>query len=551
MRFAVLTLLMLLLPVAATAAASRPNIVLILADDLGYSDLGCYGGEIRTPNLDALAGGGLRFSQFYNGGRCCPTRASLLTGLYPHQAGVGRMTRDEGEGFPGYRGFLTDNTVTIPELLRAAGYRSAMVGKWHLSLTEERPGHMRRLNNQEIADRFSDPATYPVARGFESHYGVIWGVVNYFDPFSLVRNTEPVREVPPDYYITDALTDEAVRNIRDFARGDDPFFLYVAHVAPHWPLHALEEDGKRYEQTYAAGWDAVREARHGRLIEKGVLRRDNCALPSRRENAVRWEDNPTKQWDARAMATHAAMVDRMDQGVGRIVSALRETGELENTLILFLSDNGASPEAYRNSGFDRPSQTRDGRKIAYPPDKSVMPGSQETFFYIGPAWAEVANTPFRFWKAEMHEGGICTPLIAHWPAGIKAPAGSVTHRPGHVIDVMATCAELVDSEYPSEFNGRKLTPLEGKSLTSILNGADPDRPAILAWEHFGARAMRRGDWKLVARKDGPWELYDLSRDRTELRDLASDEPDRVRDMSRAWEQWARESNVLPAPGSPR
>jgi arylsulfatase len=309
----------------------------------------------------------------------------------------------------------------------------------------------------------------------------------------------------------------------------------------------LEEDIKRYEQTYAAGWDAVREARHRRLIEEGLLTRDNGALPPRREQSVRWEDNPTKQWDARAMATHAAMVDRMDQGVGRIVSALGETDELENTLILFLSDNGASPEVYRNPGFDRPSQTRDGRRITYPPDKSVMPGSRETFFYIGPAWAEVANTPLRLWKSEMHEGGICTPLIAHWPAGMKAPPGSVTHQPGHVIDVMATCAEVAGTEYPSEFNRRKVTPLEGKSLTPTFTGGPRDGHPFLAWEHYGARAIRRGDWKLVARKDRPWELYDLSKDRTELHDLAAAEPQRVRDMFKLWEQWAKESKVYPAP----
>jgi arylsulfatase A-like enzyme len=546
LRFVRLAVLFVLVAPAAAFADAKgsPNIVVILADDLGYSDLGCYGGEIRTPHLDALAARGLRFSQFYNGGRCCPTRASLLTGLYPHQAGVGRMTQDAG--LPGYRGFLTDNTVTIAEVLRAAGYRTAMVGKWHLSLTREQPGHTRHLNNQQVLDTFSDVKTYPVARGFESHYGVIWGVVNYFDPFSLVRDAAAVREVPRDYYVTDAFSDEAVRYIRQFGKSEEPFFLYVAHVAPHWPLHALREDIARYEKTYAAGWDAVREARHRRLVEQGLLARDNSALPPRRER-VRWEDNPAKAWDARAMAVHAAMVDRMDQGVGRIVSALRQAGRLDDTLILFLSDNGASPEAYRNSGFDRPSETRDGRKIAYPPDKSVMPGPAETFHYLGPAWAEVCNTPLRFWKAEMHEGGICTPLIAHWPAGLKTSPGAVTHQAGHVVDVMATCVELAGSQYPAEFDGRAITPLEGKSLAPVFAGGKRDDRDFIAWEHFGARAVRQRSWKLVSRRDGPWELYDLSTDRTEMRDRAAEDPQRVRDLGRRWELWAKQKNVFPAP----
>jgi arylsulfatase len=530
----------------AAAPKSRPNIVVILADDLGYSDLGSYGGEVRTPNLDALAARGLRFSQFYNGGRCCPTRASLMTGLYPHQAGVGRMTMDAG--LPGYRGFLTGNTVTVAEVLRAAGYRTGMVGKWHLSLTEERPGHMKRLNNQVIGETFSDPKTYPVGRGFEEHYGVIWGVVNYFDPFSLVQNADPVRSVPDDYYITDALTDRSVEFIEKYGKGPEPFFLYVAHVAPHWPLHALEEDVARYEQTYRAGWDAVRAARHRRMLENGVLPPGASALPPRSGGGKSWEDNPTQEWDARAMAVHAAMIDRMDQGIGRMVDKLRRMNLLDNTLILFLSDNGASSEIYPNSGFDRPSETRDGRKIHYPPGKTVMPGPEETFFYMGPAWASVANTPLRYWKAEMHEGGICTPLIAHWPAGLKADGGSVTHQPGHVIDVMATCLDVAGAEYPHEFQGRAITPQEGKSLVPILSGEKYAGHDVLAWEHFGAKAIRRGDWKAVARQRGRWELYDVAKDRAEINDLAAKHPDAVRDLEAKWEEWARRTNVYPAPG---
>jgi arylsulfatase len=529
---------------AVPAPKSRPNMILILADDLGYSDLGCYGGEIRTPNLDALAARGLRFTQFYNGGRCCPTRASLLTGLHPHQAGVGRMTADTG--LPGYRGFLTPNTVTIAEVLRSAGYRTAMVGKWHLSVTKESPGHMKHLNNQAILESFADRATYPVARGFEEHYGVIWGVVNFFDPFSLVRNTEAIRTVPKDYYITDALSENAISFIDKFGKSPDPFFLYVAHTAPHWPLHALAEDIARYEQTYKEGWDVLREARHRRMIEKGILP-PSSKLGPRDGPAAKWDDNPTKEWDARAMAVHAAMVDRMDQGIGRMVAKLTELKLLDNTVILFLSDNGASPEVYPNPGFDRPSQTRDGRKISYPPQKRAMPGSDDTFFYLGPAWASVSNTPLRYWKAEMHEGGICTPLIAHWPAGLKTPPGTVTHQPGHVIDVMATCVELAATKYPSEFAGRPITPMEGKSLLPILLGEQRSGHDALAWEHFGAKAIREENWKLVARKGSAWELYKITDDRAEQNDLAPTEPAKVRELAAKWEQWAKRTNVYPAP----
>ena len=528
----------------------RPNIVLVLADDLGYSDLGCYGGEIRTPHLDRLAARGLRFTRFYNGARCCPTRASLMTGLYPHQAGVGRMTMDSGAQFPGYRGTLTPNTVTIAEVLRAAGYSTAMVGKWHLSLTQERPGHMKHLNNQAILDTFSDPATYPVGRGFERHYGVIWGVVNYFDPFSLVHNAEPVREVPKDFYVTDAFADEAVRVVDEFARGDAPFFLYYAPVAPHWPLHAPAADIDRYVDTYAAGWDAVRAARHRRMTEMNLLPESARAagLPPARRRGPAWEQNPTRDWDARAMATHAAMVTRMDEGVGRLVRKLEETGRLDETLILFLSDNGASPEVYPNPGFDRPSHTRDGRKITYPPDKTIPPGGQETFYYLGPAWAEVANTPLRGHKAQTYEGGVCTPLIAHWPRGVQAKPGAVTQDAGHVVDVMATCLEVAGAVYPRTFESRAITPAEGVSLVSALRrGGEGKAERAIGWEHFGWRALRRGDWKIVARPNENWELYDLSSDPLEANDLAADNGQRVEEMSDEWERWAKRVNVYPAP----
>ena len=524
---------------------ARPNILLILADDLGYSDLGCMGGEIHTPNIDALAARGLRFTQFYNCGRCCPTRASLMTGLYPHQAGVGRMTTDAGRA--GYRGYLTDNTVTIAEVLRSAGYRTGMAGKWHLSVTKEGPQHMKHLNNQEILEKFADRATYPVSRGFDEHYGIIWGVGNYFDPFSLVNNLEPVRSVPKGYYITDALTEHALAMIDEYVQTpQQPFFLYVAYTAPHFPLHGLAEDIEKYEEMYKAGWDRVRQARFERMLEKQILMR-GTKLGPRSDSAGLWEANRTKDWDARAMAVHAAMVDRMDQGVGRIVARLTEKKLLDNTLILFLSDNGASPEVYPTPGFDRPSQTRDGRKIAYPPQKNVMPGTDDTFFYLGPTWASVCNTPLRYWKAEMHEGGICTPMIAHWPAGLKPRPGEITSRPLHVMDVMPTLIELAGAKYPDEFRGHKITPIEGVSFAREFRMESFVAHEMLAWEHFGARAIRQVSWKLVARKGGPWELYRVFGDRGETEDLAAREPGKVRELAEKWEAWAKRTNVYPVP----
>jgi arylsulfatase len=454
-------------------------------------------------------------------------------------------TADAGENFPGYRGALSRDTPTVAEALRAAGYRTAMAGKWHLSFTREGPDHMKHVSNQVVADAFSDPASYPVARGFERHHGIIWGVANYFDPFSLVDGTTPVREVPGGYYITDAITEHAVKDIDDFAKGGEPFFVYVAYTAPHWPLHAPKEDVDRNVATYERGWDAVRAERFKRMAEMNVL--PHAELPPAQGRTVTWEQDTTQGWDARAMATHAAMIERMDAGVGRIIAKLRESGKLDDTLVLFLSDNGASPEAYEHPGFDRPAQTRDGRKVTYPPDKTVAPGRDDTCFGIGPAWANVANSPLRYWKAEAYEGGIRTPLIVHWPQGVKAPAGSLTEQVGHVIDFMPTFLEMAGAELPKELNGRPVRHSEGVSLVPVFAGGRREGHEVIGWEHFGAKALRQGDWKIVSRPNRPWELYDLSHDPTELRDLAAPEGERVKQMSAAWEGWAQRVNAYPAP----
>ncbi|MGV3540807.1 MAG: sulfatase-like hydrolase/transferase, partial [Rufibacter sp.] len=321
----------------------RPNIVIIMADDLGYSDVGCYGGEVQTPAIDALAQNGVRFTQFYNSSRCCPTRASMLTGLYPHQAGVGGMTHDNGT--PGYRGYLTENTVTIAELLRNAGYRTGMVGKWHVSQTEElkpKEEQLKWLAHQLDKPTFSPLSQYPTARGFEKYYGNIWGVVDFFDPFSLVNGTEPVKTVPKDYYHTAALGDSAVAYVDQFAKEGKPFFLYVAHTAPHWPLQALHEDIEKYEDAYKVGWEAIRNARYQKQLKLGLFDEKTTPLSPWMFPDKEWATNPDKEFDARAMAVHAAMIDRMDQTIAQLVQKLKQTGELDNTLIFFLSDNGTS-----------------------------------------------------------------------------------------------------------------------------------------------------------------------------------------------------------------
>ncbi len=510
---------------------SRPNIIIIMADDMGFSDVGCFGGEIHTPNLDKLAANGLRFTQFYNCARCCPTRASLMTGQYPHKVGLVQNGRD-----------LTRNGITIAEALSQAGYQTAMAGKWHLSRTvpmADRKLHQKWLDHQyDPGHLFAPLETYPANRGFEKHYGVIWGVINYFDPFSLVDGTKAVESVPDNYYFTDAVTEKSVEYIKEFSRTDKPFFLYVAHCAPHWPLHAHPEDIAKYKDTYKEGWDKLRRDRYQRMLKAGLFNKKNTSLPPIQDRGKKWHQlsEKEKHFQAAKMAVHAAMVDRIDQGIGDIISTLEATGQMDNTIIFFLSDNGASPEVLRQPGYDRSSQTRDGRKIQY---RGIYePGPETTYTCIGPAWASASNTPFRYWKKESYEGGCHTPLIIHWPEGLKTKPGSVTQQTAHVMDIMPTCLELAGASYPSQYKGNKLTALDGKSLVPILNGAKRPEHDKIFFEHMGGRAVRMSNWKLVALKDEPWRLYNLAKDRTETNDLAAEYPDRVRMMSAEWKKWA-------------
>jgi len=534
---------------AENADDKRPNILIILADDLGFSDLGCYGGEICTPNLDRLAQNGIRFNRFYNAGRSCPTRASLLTGLYPHQAGIGRMTFNNN--LPGYRGTMTHNGVTIAEVLKGSGYQTGMIGKWHVAETPLRPDQREWLAHQVQYDEFAPKENYPTHRGFEDFYGTIYGVVNFFDPFSLVNGEDPVNEVPKDYYSTIALTDSAVSYINRYSQSDNPFFMYLAYHAPHWPLHALEEDIKKYEDTYKVGWEAIRDARYKRMIELGIFPEQSDYLTNRM-STKEWETNPDLDWDAHAMAVHAAMIDRMDQEIGRVLSTLESLGELDNTLIFFLSDNGCSPEVCQNyipGENDRPDMTRDRTPIIYPKSKEVMPGPETVFASIGPEWANVSNMPFRFWKAKMYEGGICTPMIACWPQGIKVKKGSVNSEMCHIMDFMATCIDLANAEYPTTYNDNDILPLEGKSLVPILKTGKREGHEIIGFEHFNEKALMTNDgWKIIqAGRRAPWELYDFNTDRTEKDNLAEKFPELLSKMISQYEAWANRAMVLPAP----
>jgi arylsulfatase len=497
-------------------------VVIILADDLGYSDLGCYGSEIATPNLDRLAAKGLRFTQFYNAARCCPTRASLLTGLYPHQAGVGHMVQDLGK--PGYRGQLNERCATIAELLRLAGYRTLMVGKWHVT-------HLK-----------GGEKNWPLQRGFERFFGLIGSVRSYYDPPTLTRDNTPVK-AGKGFYLTDALTDQAIAYLNEFAKKPEPFFLYVAYTAPHWPLQALPEDVARYRGKYRAGWDALRQARHKRMIEMGLVD-PRWPLAPRDPEAPAWEKAEHKDWQDLRMAVYAAQIDRMDQGIGRILKSLRASGQEENTLILFLSDNGGSaeeiPASWRGTMF--PERTRDGRATRVGNDPAVAPGPDDVFQSNGLPWGNASNTPFRRFKHWVHQGGVATPLIVSWPAVIKKPA--LTHQPGHVIDLLPTCLDVAGAKYPETSGGRALLPPEGKSLLPTFHGKT--RPQqVLFWEHEGNRAVRQGKWKLVSEHLKGWELYDLDADRTEVQDLAARYPERVRELAQLYERWAARVGVEP------
>jgi len=544
----------LLLGLAPLQAAPRPNILLILGDDIGFSDLGCCGGEISTPNLDSLAAKGLRFTQFYNTSRCCPTRAALLTGLYSHQAGVGHMMVDRG--LPGYRSNLYRECVTLAEVLRAGGYRTYMCGKWHVT-------------NRDGPD--DDNSNWPLQRGFEKFYGTIRGYGNFFDPSSLCRqNTFITPANDPEYkpkvfYYTDALSDNAVRFLQQHQQesADKPFFMYLAYTAAHWPMQALDKDIAKYKGKYDQGYEPVRQARMERLKKLGLIDAKWDCAPTVGD----WDRVKRKRWEARCMEVFAAMIDDMDQGIGRILAQLRSSGQLENTVIFYLNDNGGCAEEMGRTRLPEPPaselkpmppdmlqtrirlpmQTRDGRPVKS--GRQVMPGPATSYIAYGRDWANVSNTPFREYKHWVHEGGISTPLIVHWPAGIPAARqGKLETQVGHIIDIMATCVALSGATYPKECQGQPIKPMEGISLLPALAGKPLQRAEPLFWEHESNRAVREGRWKLVAKADQPWELYDMEKDRTEMHDLAKQHPQAVQRLTAKWDAWAARANVLPLGG---
>jgi arylsulfatase A-like enzyme len=486
---------------SAAPSPKRPNIVVILADDMGFSDIGCYGSEIDTPNLDGLARAGVRFTHFRNTARCCPSRSSLLTGLYAHQAGVGLMVDDRGR--PPYQGYLNDRCVTLAEVLRPAGYRTLMCGKWHVG--EHRPH-------------------WPTDRGFDKYFGLISGACNYFrlDPERQMALDDKPWTPPSDgsFYMTNAIADHAVEMLDAAGRGAQPFFLYLAFTAPHYPLHALPQDIAKYEGRYMKGWDALRLERHRRMIEMGIVDA-RWPLTPRDPEAPAWDTVADKKaWDRR-MAVYAAQIDRLDQNIGRVLRKIREIGAEDNTLVMFLADNGGCAEI-----VDR------GKP-------GVPPGLPDSFMSYGIPWANASNTPFRLYKRWVHEGGVATPFIVRWPSGVKH-RNTITHETGHLVDIMATCVDLAGAPYP----GAPIQAMEGKSLVPVFQGRSiGDR--ILFWEHMGNRAALDGKWKLVSRYPNDWELYDLEADRTEMNDLVTRMPDKAAGLLNHYNRWAQRCGVAP------
>ena len=513
-----------------------PNVVFIVADDLGFSDPGCYGGELRTPALDRLAAEGVRLSQFYTGARCSPSRASLLTGLHPQQVGLGILTNDDRPR--GYPGTLAEDCVTVAEILGEAGYFTGVVGKWHLA------AEMRRTNR-----------AWPLRRGFDHFYGTLSGCGSYYDPPTLTRGDSDAESDArdPAFFYTDAITDEAVDFIasRAGARPRRPFFLYVAYTAPHWPLHAPDEaEIAAYDGVFDDGWDVLRTRRLERMQEDGVLGPEtelSEADPAR----PAWSDARHRAWQLRRMQVYGAQVGRMDRGIGRVLSALEAVGDLDDTLVVFLSDNGASPEElplvpleqFRARTDILRQRTRTGSQVVIGNEPSLAPGAEETFQSYGRAWANLSNTPFRRYKRWVHEGGICAPCIVRWRSGGIAE-GRVIDAPFQLIDVLPTVLDATGARYPAEQNGRPIPPAEGRSMLPALRG-DEVPESSLYWEHTGNAAVRRGRWKLVREHGQPWELYDLTADRSELRDLTPEQSELATDLAADWRAWARRVGLIP------
>ncbi|WP_020530129.1 arylsulfatase [Flexithrix dorotheae] len=509
---------------ASKAQVKKPNIILIMVDDMGYADIGCYGGEIPTPNIDQLAKNGIRFSQFYNTARCCPTRASLLTGLFPHQTGIGHMTnppnapdRYSDWNSEGYQGYLNRNCLTLAEGLKEAGYHTYMTGKWHLGYHEE--------------------SRWPLQRGFEKFYGSIPGACSYFwpngnRPVSFMNEHLP----PPDsttYYTTDAFTDYAIQFI-DEQQDDSPFFLYLAYNAPHWPLHAKKEDIKKFIGKYMHGWDEVRKKRLEKQIEMGLL--DPETILSERDHRVRpWVEvsDSQKVLSDYRMAVYAAQIYSVDYNIGKLVEKLKAEDQYENTLILFLSDNGGCAEMYDEFGSK--------------PQSYINKKNYSGAVSYGIGWANASNTPFYNYKVKIDEGGISTPLIAHWPEGIINQEGKINHQPGYLIDIAPTLYEIAGFNYPRTFHqGNEIPSLKGNSLLPIFKGKETHPHEFMYWEHQNNKAIRKGKWKAsMDATASTWKLFNLEEDRIESKNLADQYPELVEELEQKWEDWAKSHKVLP------
>lgn len=497
--------------------SEKPNVIVILADDMGYSDIGSYGSEIHTPHIDRLASEGIRFTQFYNAARCCPTRAALLTGMYHHRAGMGGMT-GTGIELPAYQGYINDESMTMGEVFQSGGYKTYLSGKWHVGDAE---------------------ASWPANRGFDESFCVIGGAADYFDPYKgdykkikMVRNRE--QYIPPDsgFYMTDVISEQAVDFIGDHVASDPetPFLLYLAYTAPHWPLQAPAEDIERYSATYRVGWDSIRLNRYKRMQQLGIIDK-GTRLTDRDETVPAWDSLTGEEQSAwaRKMAVYAAMVDRMDQGIGSVLDVLDKKGISENTIVIFLSDNGGCMELAEQFGKNQPGSD---------------PGGPGSFISYEANWANASNTPFRYFKHWMHEGGIATPFIIRYPEAVTA--NSWRHAPAHIIDVVPTLMAYTGVNRPETYRGKALKPMDGKSLVPVLEGDDRTVHEALYWEHLGFRAVRKGDWKLVSTfPDEKWALYNLQEDRSETTDLSAAFPDKVTELDKLYVQWAERSEVMP------
>ncbi|SDW32424.1 arylsulfatase [Lutibacter oricola] len=522
-----LNILLLLLAVQLFAQ-KQPNIVLIMADDMGFSDIGCYGGEIKTPNLDKLAENGVRFTQFYNNARCCPTRAALLTGLYPHQVGVGGMV---GHGY----GDLNNKCVTIAEALKTNGYATYMTGKWHVADSN---------TNDDIHN-------WPIQRGFDKFYGTIKGVGSYFDPYTLTNNNENVKLKPDDkFYYTDAISDSTVTFLdKHFKqKANKPFFFYVAYTAPHWPLHALEKDIAKYEGVFDKGWDVLREERLVRMKKMGIIPK-NTKLSQRDFRATEWNSVENKEWEIQRMKTYAAQIDNMDQGIGRIIDKLKKEGEFENTLIIFLSDNGGCAETLQ--GVEKwvsekeVTVTLKGKKVTPGNVSNLMSGPATTYMSYGESWANLSNTPYRKFKKSGHEGGVATPFIMHWPKKLKKK-NVLKKDVASIIDVLPTIVDISNTSYPLSYNGNKIQPMEGLSLMPVFKGENLNRDEWFM-EHGSNKAYRKGNWKVAWSKDKDgkkWELFNLKKDPTEQIDVAVKYPKRLSEMKARWFEWGKRVKVV-------